>query len=246
MASLARSLSHEFRVVEPFQRGSGGEALTVARHIADLAEVLEGLGGARPVLVGSSWGAMLALAYAATHPETVAGLVLIGCGTFDETARGEYTRELQRRMGDSLRREFERLDREVEDADERLRAKANLLLPLYCHDAEMAELENEIVDAAAHEESWADMLRLQREGIYPQQFLKIPSPVLMLHGTQDPHPGQAIRRGLEKYLPQLKYREWEGCGHYPWVERKVKDEFLVVLIRWLKEVTSAWAGGSKA
>lgn len=244
MVALARSLSREFRVVEPFQRGSGAEPLTVARHIADLAEVIEGLGGARPILVGSSWGAMLGLAYAATHPEQVAGLALIGCGTFDEVSRGEFRRELERRMGEPLKTEVERLEREVEDADERLRAKADLILPLYCHDAELLELQNDIVDAAAHDESWADMLRLQREGVYPGQFIRIRSPVLMLHGTEDPHPGQAIRETLEHHIPQLEYRDWGSCGHYPWVERKVKEEFFGVLSNWLRDVGSASAGAS--
>ncbi len=37
----------------------------------------------------------------------------------------------------------------------------------------------------------------------------------MLHGRQDPHPGQRIRKGVMPYLPQLEYCEWDACGHYP-------------------------------
>lgn len=244
MSSLARPLSRDFRIAEPFQRTSAARASTVSGHIADLAEVIEGLEGSA-VVVGSSWGAMLGLAYAAAHPESVVGLVLIGCGTFDEAARAEFTQELQRRMGESVRREIDRLEYEIEDPDERLRAKAALLLPLYCHDAETRELRDEVVVAATHEETWADMLRLQREGVYPEQFAKIRSPVLMTHGAEDPHPGVSIRASLQPYVPQLEYREWEACGHYPWLERQVKDEFLEELVRWINNVGSP-AGGARA
>ena len=41
MAPVARGLADSFRVLEPFQRGSGGEPLTVARHVADLHELAE-------------------------------------------------------------------------------------------------------------------------------------------------------------------------------------------------------------
>ena len=63
MAPVARELADSFQVMEPLQRVSGDEPLTVSRHIADLHELIEsGRGGTRPTLVGHSWGAMLALA----------------------------------------------------------------------------------------------------------------------------------------------------------------------------------------
>jgi pimeloyl-ACP methyl ester carboxylesterase len=79
------------------------------------------------------------------------------------------------------------------------------------------------------------MVRLQEEGVYPAAFAAIRSPVLMLHGAVDPHPGGLIRESLERYLPQIEYREWEQCGHYPWLEREVREEFFLVLRGWLLE-----------
>jgi len=72
-----------FRVVCVDQRGAGrsqprGETThnTTAHLIDDLQAVREGLGIARWLVVGGSWGAALALAYAAAHPQAVAGLLL--------------------------------------------------------------------------------------------------------------------------------------------------------------------------
>jgi pimeloyl-ACP methyl ester carboxylesterase len=70
MAPVGRGLADSFRVLEPFQRGSRGEPLTVAQHISDLHGVVKSqCGPERPAIVDSSWGAMLALAYAAAHPD---------------------------------------------------------------------------------------------------------------------------------------------------------------------------------
>lgn len=82
------------------------------------------------------------------------------------------------------------------------------------------------------------MLRLQEEGIYPQTFENITGPVLMLHGSFDPHPGQMITKSLEPHLAQLEYVEWERCSHYPWLEKFVREEFFALLIdRLVRQLT---------
>ena len=89
------------------------------------------------------------------------------------------------------------------------------------------------LDVRAHTETWEDVLRLQAEGVYPAAFAAIHSPVLMLHGAYDPHPGEMIRASLLPHLPQLEYREIARCGHSPWLERAIRDEFFAVLHDWL-------------
>ena len=238
MAPIARALEDSFRVLEPFQRGSGAEPLTVARHVADLRELIEArCGGARPALVGSSWGAMLALAFAAAHPDLAGALVLIGCGTFDRAARGRMREVLAERTDDGLRARLDALEYEIPDADRRIAAMGDLIFPLYVCDPITADLEGEGVDARAHRETWEDMIRQQEAGLYPAAFAAIGSPVLMLHGALDPHPGGMIRDGLRPHLPQLEYREWDRCGHYLWIERAVRAEFLQTLHGWLGKVS---------
>jgi len=97
-------------------------------------------------------------------------------------------------------------------------------------------------DVRAHTETWADMVRLQEAGVYPAAFAAITSPVLMLHGMYDPHPGPMIRASLTPYLPQLEYREWERCGHWPWGEKYVHDEFFALLHEWLARQTASSRG----
>jgi pimeloyl-ACP methyl ester carboxylesterase len=232
LAPLAASLADAFHVLEPFQRRSGGAPLTLARHVEDLQEVVSGLGGARPILVGHSWGAMLALAHAAKHPAASRALVLIGCGTFDRAARQRLNEVRDQRMSPSQRRRLANWSGAV-DPDGELRAVGDAMLAVDSCDPVVTELDAVWCDARGAQESWDDLVRLLEGGVYPRACAAITAPVLMLHGAVDPHPGPLIRAGLEPYLPQLEYREWPECGHYPWLERGVRDEFLVTLREWL-------------
>jgi len=176
---------------------------------------------------------MLGLAYAAAHPRRVASLILVGCGTFDKAARARMIAILDERTCDDLRRRLERLPEESPDPDARLRAVGKLTFPLYSYELVADDVELEACDARAHDETWQDMLKLQEDRVYPAAFSAIESPVLMLHGAYDPHPGRMIRASLQPHLPQLEYVEWERCGHYPWLEKAVRDEFHPVLREWL-------------
>jgi pimeloyl-ACP methyl ester carboxylesterase len=76
----AAALAREFRVVRYDRRGFGlseGEPGRAA-DAEDLARILDRLQLARPVLVGLSQGARVALAFAIAHPGRLAGLVLDG------------------------------------------------------------------------------------------------------------------------------------------------------------------------
>lgn len=234
MAPLARKLTDSFRVIEPFQRSSGKEPLTVARHVADLREtVASRCGRGRPGLVGHSWGAMLALAYAAAHPDSIACLVLIGCGTFDPAARDRLETSRKQRMTQDLACRMQGLEGEFPDPNARLLAMGRLIQQIDSYELIPPEDETERCDARAHEETWRDMMRLQTEGVYPATFASIHSPAIMMHGFLDPHPGRMIHAGLKPYIPQLEYLEWEQCGHYPWLEKAVRDEFHAALRTWL-------------
>src|SRR5947207_15066059 len=44
------------------------------------------------------------------------------------------------------------------------------------------------------------------------------------------------------FLP-VEYREWERCGHCPWEEQFVQDEFFTVLHKWLAQQLAQRDGG---
>ncbi len=239
--ALAQGIAGSFSVFEPWQRKSGGEPLTVERHLRDLNAVADTVSPEGSfALVGESWGAMLALAYAARYPGRAAALALIGCGTFDEISRACMTSTIEARMDDGVRDRLSLLTDESCDSASDLVARYRLILPLFHKDpVEPPALPGESFDLRGHRESMEDMLRLERDGVHPAAFSAVDAPVLMLHGDYDPHPGKMIYESLSRHIPRIEYHELKNCGHSPWNERAAHDEFYTILSAWLFECLSA-------
>ena len=85
---VAPLLAAHFTVFAYDQRGHAGSdkpdgPYDLPTMLADLESLVSKLELHKPVLVGHSWGATLALAYAAAHPDNCAGVALIDGGVVD-------------------------------------------------------------------------------------------------------------------------------------------------------------------
>ena len=237
MGTVGRRLGGRFRVVEPLERASGEVPLTVARHVADLDEVLRGPLKEGPVrLVGFSWGAMLALTYAARHPSDVERLLLIACGTFDPGSREAYEAAMRERMDADQQRRFEDLTARLAAETDRQRRNelfaefGSLCTRIQAFDPLPSESEDEIFyDEGGFRETWSDAVSLQQQGIQPAEFAGIQAPVTMIHGDADPHPGRLVFESLAPLVRDIQYRELSRCGHTPWIERHAREAFYELL-----------------
>jgi len=233
LAPLARDLAGSFRVLEPLQRGSGGESLTVAHHVADLHELLRRrFEKSRPALVGHSWGAMLALAFAAAHPARVGSLVLVGCGTFDAASRELLERNRESRIDSDLRGGIERLEREVSDPT----------IGWPGSDGCCCRSTRTISKRTGWTSKPATRARTGKPGTtcsgfsrrcLPGRFRSHRAPGAHAPRGRGPSSGTLIEAVLRERVPQLEYREWQCCGHYPWLEKAVRQDFLAALSDWI-------------
>ena len=85
-------LAQDFSVIAVDQRGHGDsgkpeQGYDFASVGRDVAALLEGRGIERPVLVGHSWGADVALELAVARPGLLQGIVFVDGGTIDASAR---------------------------------------------------------------------------------------------------------------------------------------------------------------
>lgn len=83
--AIADELAPDYRVFAYDLRGRGDSdkpetGYSVPIHAADLAALIEELGLERPVVIGHSLGALIALYFAAHHPQSLSKLVLIDAG----------------------------------------------------------------------------------------------------------------------------------------------------------------------
>ena len=241
-APVARHLSKNFRIFEPLQRLSGDVPLTVALHVDDLHNVLQGIpDGEKIRLVGFSWGAMLALTYAARHPERIERLILIGCGTFDEQSRRIYIDNIARRMKPGEQKRIKQIEGllVMEKDRERRNKFFTELGAIYSRTQSFkpyGDCFNDVLclDEGGFRQTWADALSLQKQNIQPAEFANIRASVTMIHGKDDPHPGKLIYKSLIRFIPDLRYFDLPRCGHKPWIEQYAKDDFYKLLINCLE------------
>jgi pimeloyl-ACP methyl ester carboxylesterase len=208
----------------------------VAGHVADLHERLQ---STAIRLVGFSWGAMLALTYAARHPAEVDRVVALGCGTFDAEARQVYQARMIERMDDRILSRVNKIQASL--ATEANQAKRDALFAelggVYTHlqafDPQEPDIGELYCDERAFRETWTDAVSLQEQGVQPAEFARITAPVTMIHGQADPHPGPLIYESLRPHIRTLRYIEIPQCGHKPWIERHAATAFYAALIQCL-------------
>jgi pimeloyl-ACP methyl ester carboxylesterase len=185
---------------------------------------------------------MLALSYAARHPERVTRIVLVGCGTYDPASRATLKEILATRLGPAALSQIAELEAAIPSAEtpaqrelllSRLGAVFGLVESYELLEPTEAERNELPVDPEGHRETWQDVLRLQAAHIEPELFATIRVPVLLVQGDTDPHPGAMIRDVLRRHIPQLEYIELERCGHEPWRERHAREIFRGALRIWL-------------
>ena len=98
---VAPILSPGYRVVGLDQRGHGESDKPDCGYgfqsiVADLRGFIAAMGLDRPLVVGHSWGAGVALALAAAHPEVARGICLVDGGTLELKTRPDMTLERAR------------------------------------------------------------------------------------------------------------------------------------------------------
>jgi proline iminopeptidase len=230
-APMERSL----RMVYFDQRASGRSATSPTREytLTALVEDVEGLrralGVPRIAVIGHSFGATLALEYAARYPEHVAGVV-VAAGLWDVP----YQSRLRCARTNALNRGLAaRVIGDSAAADATRRGDCDWFWNL-------PESEREPIDNALMFPDSAVRIRLDstvaasglrntgelggglfRSGLLEYRFAapqRLSMPVLVISGGRD---GTAVSEGLRELarrLPNATFREFEGSGHFVYLD----------------------------
>jgi proline iminopeptidase len=242
LADVARVRRYEQRACG---RSSGVPPFTMARSVADLEALRRHWGHERWLVGGVSFGAALALAYAAEHPERVEGVAFVSClvrlagqpDWFEEYRRAHLARMPQPARVRYL--ELRRLRRENGDADPALAAEARqIALAAEFADARTArrfagQLEAELA-AMNHEvnrELGEDFVRYFAAPELRPKLRALACPVLLVHGAEDPRPLAALE-ALAAELSNGRLVPLSSVGHFPIWEappalREVLREFAI-------------------
>lgn len=233
---VAALLQDEMSTVHYDQRGCGrsspSDDYRMTKFVADLDELREHLGAASWWVFGHSFGADLALAYAAAHPRRVDAMILAnGKGLDWAEFRAEYHRAADARRTPTQQRRLDDLGGRQRTSDEEVEWRVLHFLPDFADPATAWSLALE--DAQTPFEINSDcntILNAETNAAGPDaeraQCAAATMPVLIIRGEADPRPLGGVRR-LAEALPDAELVVLPGRGHQPWRERP--DEFRDVL-----------------
>ena len=96
LEGLAESISSDFRSILLEQRGTGkslptpldSKTININAAVKDIKMVMDSLAIEESVILGHSWGGMLAMKFASDHPDRVKHLVLVAPGPHKEPQKG--------------------------------------------------------------------------------------------------------------------------------------------------------------
>jgi proline iminopeptidase len=209
--------------------------MTLAAVVQDVEALRVHLQQERLFLVGHSWGGMLAMAYAATHPDRIDRLILIDSGG--------PTLEFATWFEDNIRARLRPEDVEAErywkeaakrgvSADKAEIESVKAITPAYFFDrakglAFAAQLPDNALDAEGSATLFADLAKSYdvRAGLRA-----LDRPTLIVHGHQDPI-GDKTAEDLHALIKSSTLIYLDKCGHFPWLEkpdafRKAISDFL--------------------
>ena len=217
------ALAEDAQVVYVDQRGSGRsdwsseEHWTLETWVADLAAFYDALELDRPSLLGTGVGGLVALLFAARHPDRVERLVLVST-----VARYVHTRVIAEfdRLGGH--RAGEVAARYFADPNEASFAEyMRVCVPLYTREPLPPDVVARIAMNTAQAANWDRSG--ERDFDLRDAATKVRCPTLVLAGADDP--GAAIA-GVEELVaalpPELvRYERYEGVGHGVFRDRPV-------------------------
>jgi pimeloyl-ACP methyl ester carboxylesterase len=229
MAPIAQELSSDYGVLEPLQTAD-----TIDGQVAELADVLRENADLPVILIGWSWGSMLALITAARHPELVRKLVLVcGAPLEEKYVTDTYINSLER-LSDSERAEVFSLEESIRDGV--FEGKNDVLARLYvlynkANSYELLPQGEDVLEFQA-DIAWSVGIEVQR--LYDDsRFLdfvdKISCPVTVIHGNYDPRPIESVKGPLSRILKDFRFILLDKCGHTPWYEKYARDKFYEIL-----------------
>ena len=214
------------------QRGTGFSsappdttAYGLDAQVADLELIRRRAGIDRMELAGHSWGALIAVAYAAAHPEHVTRLVLI---TPPPPTRGRFWEEFHAKVAartDSTlaARQLAAFTTTTADALTKCREAIRLTMAPYFPDtATMRRMRGTWCDTPG--DALGNTLRTMRltlaavgEWDLTPSMRQLSMPTLVIQGSEDVIPADVGMRWVAA-LPQGRLLVVAHAGHYPWLD----------------------------
>lgn len=216
------------------------EDVTHATWVHDVERVRQELGLEQVTVFGHSYGAYIALEYAVTHGDRLAGLILCeGAPVMDFADAMDFSRATPEQM-EAIASGF---SGPAERTPEEFGRLFRTILPLYFH----GPVPEPVFDVFSRTRFSPGAFNRGYFECFPGYNVlldleRLSAPVLLLHGRQDciVPLGPGGER-LHRLLPNSTLAVFEESGHFPFVEEP--DRFLAAVRTWLRAQPQARVAG---
>lgn len=231
---VATELGKTYQVILIDQRGTGESTLNVYdsttinfKTLTDDNQVLlEHLSLDSWIVLGHSWGGMLAMAYASRYPSSIRALGLLNSGGINLDFTKYFGSNLKPRMReidrDSLKY-WADSTRKAIDPEKAWKERFKLKQASYMFDRNNVSIIAEAFTINSFSSDMSKNMWIDLEKYYDlrKPLKNFDKPVLLLCGRQDPI-GETTAYQIRETLTQAELMFIEECGHYPWIEQPKK------------------------
>lgn len=225
---IAEKLSGRHRFVLLHQRGTGksavakydAETISLKKLADDIEALREELKCEKLVIAGHSFGGILAMEYARTHPERVAALALLDAGGPTLQSLLKFNANLESRFtaeDKALIAKWSDPERKKENHKLAVLEITKAKTPAYFADRAKAQSFMNALDETSFNDAmfWTLVPQMMTLDLRPG-LEKVKAPVLILHGKQDP---LETAEELHATFAGSKLAWVENAGHFPWAEQ---------------------------
>lgn len=228
-------LAKQHRLIFYDQRGTGGSspeidssAITVERFVDDLDEIRKAFDIEKINLLGHSWGGLLSMYYATTHPDKMKTLILANTMPATSEFWAPFGENLNRnrKPADSLAlSEIAASEEFAANSPDALRNYWDIFFRSYFHDQSLSYSLNleQTKTTWANGDIVSNLLwedRLKDFNIYGQ-LAAVRCPTLIVHGDFDPVPLEYAQK-IHETIENSKFVILENSGHFSYIETPAK------------------------
>jgi pimeloyl-ACP methyl ester carboxylesterase len=204
--AFLRRLSNFARVVSFDKRGQGlsdriSGAPSLEQRMDDVRAIMDAIGSRRAILFGFSEGCPMSVLFAATYPERVSHLVLVG----------GFARAADRMPDDVWQTRFEQIVKNFGTGD-----MIKLIHPSQAGNPEAISQFAKFERLSSSPGALKTILSLNRQIDVSSILPTLQVPTLVLHRLTDSQVAVALGRKLAACIPGAKYVEYPDGDHYFW------------------------------
>ncbi len=215
------------------------QKLGVSAQLADIERIRQILGEEKLIIVGHSWGGLLASLYAVEFPQNVEALILVAPANMLVLPQAEADSDLFSSVRANLpaekQGEFDTFMEEYMDFNTIFKKTEDDLVAL---NAKFGEYYQKAINAPLPAQGksggwmvWAQYLSLGRRYDYRPLLKEINIPVLVIHGTDDLQ-SEAASRIYADAFPNAEFVVIQNASHFPFEQQP--EEFAQAVAGFLK------------